>query len=143
MSDPDPSGPTCPLPAAEGGEVKLAHGGGGRAMSRLIERLFLPAFANPALDLRHDGARLELDGAQLAFSTDSYVVNPLFFPGGDIGTLAVNGTVNDLAMCGAQPLYLSAGFIVEEGFALTALDLLPPARRFFARRMIFGPSAIP
>ena len=130
MSDPDPSGLTCPLPAAEGDRVRLAHGGGGRAMSRLIERLFLPAFANPALDLRHDGARLELDGAQLAFSTDSYVVNPLFFPGGDIGTLAVNGTVNDLAMCGAQPLYLSAGFIVEEGFALAALERVAASMRW-------------
>ena len=129
MSDPDPSGLTCPLPAAEGDRVRLAHGGGGRAMARLIERLFLPAFANPALDLRHDGARLELDGAQLAFSTDSYVVNPLFFPGGDIGMLAVNGTVNDLVMCGAQPLYLSAGFIVEEGFALAALERVAASMR--------------
>jgi len=129
MSDPDLSDLTCPPLAAEGDRVRLAHGGGGRAMARLIERLFLPAFANPALDLRHDGARLELDGARLAFSTDSYVVNPLFFPGGDIGTLAVNGTVNDLAMCGAQPLYLSAGFIVEEGFALAALERVAASMR--------------
>jgi len=91
-------------------------------MARLLERLFLPAFDNAALAARHDGARLELDGARLAFSTDSYVVSPLFFAGGDIGTLAVNGTVNDLAMCGAQPLYLSAGFIVEEGLALATLE---------------------
>ena len=129
MSDPDPSRWTCPIPAAEGEQVSLAHGGGGRAMARLIERLFLPAFTNPALDLRHDGAQLELDGARLAFSTDSYVVSPLFFPGGDIGTLAVNGTVNDLAMCGARPLYLSAGFIVEEGFALAALERVAASMR--------------
>jgi len=117
------------LPAGEGGEVQLAHGGGGRAMAQLLERLFLPAFANPALAERHDGARLELDGARLAFSTDSYVVSPLFFPGGDIGALAVNGTVNDLAMCGARPLYLSAGFIVEEGFALATLERVVASMR--------------
>jgi hydrogenase expression/formation protein HypE len=129
MSAPDPTVWNCPAPAGEGEQVQLAHGGGGRAMARLIERLFLPAFANQALGERHDGARLELDGAQLAFSTDSYVVSPLFFPGGDIGTLAVNGTVNDLAMCGAQPLYLSAGFIVEEGFALATLERVVASMR--------------
>ena len=129
MSDPDPSRWTCPLPAAGGERVRLAHGGGGRAMARLIERLFLPAFANSALAERHDGARLELDGVRLAFSTDSYVVSPLFFPGGDIGTLAVNGTVNDLAMCGAQPLYLSAGFIIEEGLPLTTLERVAASMR--------------
>ena len=117
------------MPAGEGGEVQLAHGGGGRAMAQLLERLFLPAFANPALAARHDGARLELDGARLAFSTDSYVVSPLFFPGGDIGALAVNGTVNDLAMCGARPLYLSAGFIVEEGLALATLERVVASMR--------------
>jgi len=120
---------TCPLPAAEGEQVQLAHGGGGRAMARLIERLFLPAFANAALERRHDGALLDLGGARLAFSTDSYVVSPLFFPGGDIGTLAVNGTVNDLAMCGARPLYLSAGFIIEEGFALATLERVVASMR--------------
>ena len=129
MSAPDPSAWSCPAPAGEGEQVQLAHGGGGRAMARLIERLFLPAFANQALGERHDGARLELDGARLAFSTDSYVVSPLFFPGGDIGTLAVNGTVNDLAMCGAQPLYLSAGFIVEEGFSLATLERVVASMR--------------
>ena len=117
------------MPAGEGGEVQLAHGGGGRAMARLIERLFLPAFDNPALAERHDGARLELDGARLAFSTDSYVVSPLFFPGGDIGALAVNGTVNDLAMCGARPLWLSAGFIIEEGLALATLERVAASMR--------------
>jgi hydrogenase expression/formation protein HypE len=129
MTDHDSGAWTCPLPAAEGEQVQLAHGGGGRAMARLIERVFLPAFANAALEQRHDGARLELGGARLAFSTDSYVVSPLFFAGGDIGTLAVNGTVNDLAMCGAQPLYLSAGFIVEEGLPLATLERVVASMR--------------
>ena len=129
MSEREPPAWTCPLPAAEGERVQLAHGGGGRAMARLIERLFLPAFANPALERRHDGALLELGGARLAFSTDSYVVSPLFFAGGDIGSLAVNGTVNDLAMCGARPLYLSAGFIVEEGLPLATLERVVASMR--------------
>jgi hydrogenase expression/formation protein HypE len=90
-------------------------------MQQLIDRLFVPAFANPLLAARHDGAMLDLGSVKLAFSTDSYVVQPLFFPGGDIGTLAVNGTVNDLAMCGARPVYLSAGFILEEGLPMTTL----------------------
>jgi hydrogenase expression/formation protein HypE len=83
--------------------------------------MFRPAFSNPQLDLGHDGAVLSLAGQALAFTTDSYVVRPLFFPGGDIGTLAVNGTVNDLAMCGARPLYLGAGFILEEGLPMETL----------------------
>jgi len=90
-------------------------------MHQLIEQMFMPAFDNALLRARHDGAILELGGARLAFTTDSYVVRPLFFPGGDIGTLAVNGTVNDLAMCGARPLYLSAGFILEEGLPTETL----------------------
>ncbi|MBE2234914.1 MAG: hydrogenase expression/formation protein HypE [Anaerolinea sp.] len=87
----------------------------------LIERMMLPAFANPQLASLHDGALLEVNGARLAFSTDSYVISPLFFPGGDIGSLAVHGTVNDLAMCGAQPLALSAGFVLEEGLPMEEL----------------------
>jgi hydrogenase expression/formation protein HypE len=87
----------------------------------LIERLFLQAFANPALESLHDGARLEVNGTSLAFSTDSFVVSPLFFPGGDIGSLAVHGTINDLAMCGARPLSLAAGFILEEGLPMEDL----------------------
>jgi hydrogenase expression/formation protein HypE len=101
--------------------VLLAHGGGGRLMHQLIEKLFLSAFDNPLLQARHDGAVFSAGGARLAFTTDSYVVQPLFFPGGDIGTLAVNGTVNDLAMCGARPLFLSAGFIIEEGLPMETL----------------------
>ena len=90
-------------------------------MHQLIEQMIVPAFANALLGARHDGATFEVGGARLAFTTDSYVVRPLFFPGGDIGTLAVNGTVNDLAMCGARPLYLSAGFILEEGLPMETL----------------------
>jgi hydrogenase expression/formation protein HypE len=112
---------SCPIPFADYPSVLMAHGGGGRLTGQLIEKLFLPAFANPFLAQQHDGALLQLNGARLAFSTDSYVVQPLFFPGGDIGALAVNGTVNDLAMCGARPLYLSAGFIIEEGFSMQTL----------------------
>ena len=98
--------------------VTLAHGAGGKSSHALIEALFLPELGNPVLEQLADSAVFQPNGtgARLAFSTDSYVVRPLFFPGGDIGELAVNGTVNDLAMCGARPLFLSAGFIVEEGF---------------------------
>jgi hydrogenase expression/formation protein HypE len=99
----------------------MAHGGGGRLMSQLINEVFVPAFANPALRARHDSADVEAGGARLAFTTDSYVVRPLFFPGGDIGRLAVHGTINDLAMSGARPLFLSAGFIIEEGLAMETL----------------------
>jgi hydrogenase expression/formation protein HypE len=118
---PDPDGFHCPIPIEQYPNVLLAHGGGGKLTQQLIEKIFLPLFRNPMLETRHDGALLEVDGARLAFSTDSYVVKPLFFPGGDIGTLAINGTVNDLAMCGAKPLYLSAGFILEEGLPMDTL----------------------
>jgi hydrogenase expression/formation protein HypE len=90
-------------------------------MRQLIDSLFRPAFANPQLDLAHDGAVLSAGAARIAFTTDAYVVRPLFFPGGDIGTLAVNGTVNDLAMCGARPAWLSAAFILEEGLPMESL----------------------
>lgn len=105
---------SCPAPVTDRETVQLAHGGGGRAMQQLLDSIIRPAFADPELDRCHDGAVLEVDGP-LAFTTDSYVVRPLVFPGGDIGSLAINGTVNDLAMCGARPLYLSVGFILEEG----------------------------
>jgi hydrogenase expression/formation protein HypE len=111
----------CPIPIEQYPNVLLAHGGGGRLTQQLLEKMFLPVFANPMLGSRHDGAVLDFPARKLAFTTDSYVVQPLFFPGGDIGTLAVNGTVNDLAMCGARPLYLSAGFIIEEGFPMDML----------------------
>jgi len=113
---------SCPVPQTAVATVQMAHGSGGTMMHRLLETVFLPAFGNPALDAQHDGAALSIHGRRLAFTTDSFVVNPLFFPGGDIGTLAINGTVNDLAMCGAYPLYLSAGFILEEGLAIETLQ---------------------
>jgi hydrogenase expression/formation protein HypE len=111
----------CPIPIEQYPHVLLAHGGGGTLTRQLIETMFLPAFGNPMLEARHDGAVFSPPAGKLAFTTDSYVVKPLFFPGGDIGALAVNGTVNDLAMCGARPLYLSAGFIIEEGLPMETL----------------------
>lgn len=107
--------PNCPLPIAEYPAILLAHGGGGKLMHHLIEKIFMAAFENEKLKERHDSAVIDLAGKRLAFTTDSYVVHPLFFPGGDIGKLAVYGTVNDLAMSGAKPVFLSAGFIIEEG----------------------------
>jgi len=121
MNPDTPSNFSCPIPIREYASVMLAHGGGGKLTHQLIEQLFLPMFDNAALAQRHDGAVMEFGAHKLAFTTDSYVVRPIFFPGGDIGTLAVNGTVNDLAMCGARPLYLSAGFIIEEGFPIDDL----------------------
>ncbi len=117
----NPTGFSCPIPIADYPQVLLAHGGGGNLMQQLIQKIFLPSFHNPALDMQADGAVLDRIDGKLAFTTDSYVVHPLFFPGGDIGSLAVNGTVNDLAMCGARPLYLSAGFILEEGLPMETL----------------------
>ncbi len=105
---------SCPLPRPETERILLAHGGGGRLTLQLIENVFLRAFSNSALNARHDGALLSASGARLAMTTDTYVVNPVIFPGGTIGNLAVNGTVNDLAMCGARAFALSAGFILEE-----------------------------
>ncbi|MCR9074152.1 MAG: hydrogenase expression/formation protein HypE [Alphaproteobacteria bacterium] len=111
---------SCPLPVDATDTVQLAHGGGGRKMTQLLESIVLATFDDPELNRRHDGAVVDLDGP-LAFTTDSYVVRPLFFPGGDIGSLAVNGTVNDLAMCGALPICLSVGLILEEGLPLETL----------------------
>jgi len=123
MSDDAPKfdGLQCPLPLRDYPTVQLAHGGGGWLSKMLVDDLFLPAFQNPALAQLHDGAVLETPLGRLAFTTDSYVVKPLFFPGGDIGSLAVHGTVNDLAMCGARPFALSTGFVLEEGFDMEAL----------------------
>src|SRR5664279_1583586 len=95
------------------GRVDLTHGAGGRAMQQLIEEIFRPAFDNPILARGDDQATFEVAGGRMVMSTDSFVVSPLFFPGGDIGSLAVHGTVNDVAMSGARPLYLSAGFVIE------------------------------
>lgn len=125
MDDGHPASPnfslTCPIPIAQYPHVLMAHGGGGKLMHTLIEKMFLSVFDNPVLDSRHDGAVVMLGGTRLAFTTDSYVVQPLFFPGGNIGSMAVHGTVNDLAMCGARPLFLSAGFIIEEGLPMETL----------------------
>jgi hydrogenase expression/formation protein HypE len=115
------AGLACPLPIEEDSIVQLAHGGGGRKTARLVEDMFVPAFASSALDTLGDGAVLDAGGQRLAFSTDSFVVQPVFFPGGDIGSLAVHGTLNDLAMCGAEPLALSAAFVLEEGFPMADL----------------------
>lgn len=120
---------SCPLPHGDLGTVQMAHGGGGRMMRQLIEGVFVPAFSNEALEARHDASVVRLGESRLAFSTDSYVVKPIFFPGGDIGSLAVNGTVNDLAMAGATPLYLSVAFILEEGFALDELRTVVASMR--------------
>jgi hydrogenase expression/formation protein HypE len=112
---------SCPVPPGRHTTVQLAHGGGGRLTRELIEGLFLPAFGGAAPGERHDSAVLSVSDERIAFTTDSYVVHPRFFPGGDIGKLSVFGTVNDLAMAGAKPLYLSAGFILEEGLAIEEL----------------------
>ncbi len=113
--------PSCPFPIQDYPQVLLAHGGGGKLMHQLIGKLFLPAFRNALLDAQHDASVFDIAGQRLAFTTDSYVVRPLFFPGGDLGSLSVHGTVNDLAMAGARPLYLSAGFIIEEGLPMETL----------------------
>jgi hydrogenase expression/formation protein HypE len=114
----------CPLPLRDHPNIVMGHGGGGKLSAELVEHLFLPAFRNAALENLGDSAVLTLQSARLAFSTDSFVVRPLFFPGGNIGDLAINGTVNDIAMSGAQPLYLSAGFILEEGLSLGVLGAI-------------------
>jgi hydrogenase expression/formation protein HypE len=122
MSNNEPFEPACPLLVSDKKTVQLAHGGGGRLMQELIQNMFVRAFQNPMLESLHDGATWPVEKGTLAFTTDSYVVRPLFFPGGDIGSLAVNGTINDLAMCGAKPIYLSAGFILEEGLSMEVLQ---------------------
>jgi hydrogenase expression/formation protein HypE len=115
------SGAACPLPITQHSQIVLGHGSGGKLSSQLIEQLFLPAFSNPLLDQLDDQAVLHINGSRLAFTTDGFVVTPLFFPGADIGRLAINGTINDLAMSGAKPLYLSAAFILEEGLDMEDL----------------------
>ena len=128
MTKTDATGLVCPLPESDTETIQLAHGGGGRMMDRLLNEIIRPIFDNEQLQRRHDGATLDVDGP-VAFTTDSYVVRPLFFPGGDIGTLAVNGTINDLAMCGARPQWLSVGMILEEGFPITLLRRIAVSMR--------------
>ncbi|HEX4119465.1 MAG TPA: hydrogenase expression/formation protein HypE [Verrucomicrobiae bacterium] len=118
LSEPVMGNGACAAPITEHKEIVLAHGSGGKLTHQLIQRMLLPQFRNELLEPLHDGAVFSVNGVNLAFSTDSFVVNPIFFPGGDIGKLAICGTVNDLAMCGAKPLYLSAGFILEEGLRM-------------------------
>jgi hydrogenase expression/formation protein HypE len=126
--------PLCPAPIMQHETVQMAHGAGGRLSQQLTERLFMPHFSNPLLDMLDDQAKLDLPAGRTAFSTDTYVVSPVFFPGGNIGELAVNGTVNDLAVGGAQPLYLSAGFVLEEGFALAELEAIVTSMAAAARK---------
>ncbi len=105
-------------------KILLDHGSGGKISHRLATDMLLPVFDNPILSQLNDGAIFELEGMRFAFSTDSYTVDPIFFPGGNIGDLAINGTVNDVAMCGGDPVYLSVGLIIEEGFSMTDLEMI-------------------
>src|SRR5262249_35591930 len=125
---------SCPTPLATTDRVLLGHGSGGKMTADLIARYFLPSFRNEYLDRLDDQAVLDIAGGRLAFTTDAHVVTPLFFPGGDIGTLAVNGTVNDLAMAGGRPRYLSAAFILEEGFPLAQLARIAESMSAAAKR---------
>lgn len=113
---------TCPTPLTTRDRILLGHGSGGKLSAELVRDVFLPAFGNPTLAQLNDQAVVSINGSRLAITTDSFVVNPLFFPGGDIGSLAVHGTINDLAMGGARPLFLSVAFILEEGLAMETLQ---------------------
>src|SRR5438874_5861491 len=126
---PDFASPTCPTPVTDRDRVLLGHGSGGRLSADLLRSVFLPALGNDVLNALEDQATVRVPGPRLAFTTDSYVVRPLFFPGGDIGALAVHGTVNDLAVGGARPLYLSAAFILEEGLAMQDLARIVASMR--------------
>ena len=130
LTRPDFEGWSCPLPLRDHDRILIGHGGGGKLSAELVEHLFMPAFRGEDDDAQAemlDAATVLVDGERLAFSTDSYVVRPLFFPGGCIGDLAVNGTVNDVSMAGARPIALSAGFILEEGLELETLGLVAQA----------------
>ncbi|HEY5961891.1 MAG TPA: hydrogenase expression/formation protein HypE [Polyangiaceae bacterium] len=120
---------SCPLPVTGHTTIQMAHGGGGRLTQRLLEQVFLPAFDDEALAVGHDGALLDPSPARLAFTTDAHVIRPLFFPGGNIGSLAVHGTVNDLLVCGAVPWVMSVSFILEEGFEIQALQRIVDSMR--------------
>lgn len=111
----------CPIPLNDYPHITMAHGGGGKLSHQLVADMFRPVFDNDYIQAEHDGVLLPINGANIAFTTDSHVIQPLFYPGGDIGSLAVYGTVNDLAMCGARPLYLSLSFIIEEGVPMQTL----------------------
>lgn len=124
---------TCPVPLRHYPTIVMGHGAGGKLSAELVDHLFVPAFRNPALEGLGDAAVVQLGGSRLAYTTDSFVVQPLFFPGGNIGDLAVNGTVNDLAVSGAQPLFLSAGFILEEGLPVNQLGVIAESMAAAAR----------
>lgn len=133
----DPATPSiasfnCPVPVTNHSTIQMAHGGGGRLTQRLLEQVFYPAFNNPTLAVGHDGALLGPSAERLAFTTDAHVIRPLFFPGGNIGSLSVHGTVNDLLVCGAIPWVMSASFILEEGFAIDQLKLVVDSMRVAA-----------
>lgn len=142
----DPAVWSCPLPLRDQETIVLGHGGGGQLSAELIEHLFVPAFGDATLSQLGDSAIVEPGAGRLAFSTDSFVVRPLFFPGGSIGELAVNGTVNDLAMSGAQPLYLSCGFILEEGLEIATLgqivERMARAARDAGVRLVTGDTKV-
>ncbi len=136
----------CPVPSAPSDAITMAHGGGGRLTNQLIEEVMIAAFGKPPGGEQHDGATLPASPADIAFTTDCHVVEPLFFPGGDIGSLSVIGTVNDLAMCGAMPRFLSAGFILEEGLPLDTLrrvvDSMAVAARQCGVRIVTGDTKV-
>ncbi|MFC1784577.1 hydrogenase expression/formation protein HypE [Candidatus Neomarinimicrobiota bacterium] len=134
MTNFDLGSPSCPLPKMDFDTIQLAHGAGGKLSSDLIEKIFLPRFGNKTLDKLEDQAILEIPANRIAFTTDSFVVDPIFFPGGNIGDLAINGTINDIAMSGAQPLYLSVGFILEEGLSLEILHKIALSMEFAAKQ---------
>lgn len=116
------AGISCPIPKNNFDCILLSHGGGGRLTQKLIREVFIPAFNNSQLAQQHDGATFRCTESTMAITTDSFVVDPVFFPGGNIGDLAINGTVNDLVCCGAKPIYLTVGFIIEEGFSIADLQ---------------------
>lgn len=112
---------TCPIPISEYDTITIAHGGGGTLMHQLVQKMFISQFNNSYLDQQHDGAILKIKTNKIAFTTDTYVVQPIFFPGGNIGELAIYGTVNDLSVCGAKPLFISLGLVLEEGLSMQEL----------------------
>ena len=126
--------PVCPSPILQHETVQMAHGAGGRLSQTLMQRVFMPHLHNAFLDLLDDQAKLDLPAGRTAYTTDTYVVSPVFFPGGNIGERAVNGTVNDLAVGGAKPMYLSAGFVLEEGFSLVELEIIVRSMAEAARK---------
>lgn len=127
--------PLCPTDLWEKKKVLLAHGNGGRLTQELLDKIIRPQFQNEFLNDDHDGALLSLGGERWAFTTDSFVINPLFFPGGNIGELAIYGTANDLAMCGAKPAFFSCGFILEEGFELAMLSTIVSSIKSAAQKV--------